>query len=411
MTTAERETRKVGLWLIGARGSIAATVMLGAAALRRGETGVTGLVTATAPFAGLDLLPVADFVFGGCDIRRQPLRDAARQAMAEGVGLDQSFLDRIGPELDEVESDISPGTCRNCGEMIAGLAEQPVAGNTVSAELAEIRRQLSAFRAKRQLDVVIVINLASTEPPLPLAPHHHDPELFAERIAANDGEAVQASTLYAYAAILEGCPYINFTPSSGALIPALVRLAEQSGVPVMGNDGKTGETLVKSALAPLFLSRNLEILSWEGVNMLGNMDGQVLNDPRNCQTKLKSKDQVLRNIMGYEPHSRVHIHYVPSLGDQKTAWDFIHFQGFLGARMSLQFTWQGYDSILAAPLVLDLARLADLAHRHGEGGLMPQLASFFKSPLGVTEYRHAAQYAMLTDYAAKKREVNEPSHQ
>lgn len=404
MATDARQKKKVGLWLIGARGSIAATVMVGVFLLRKGLSPDSGMVTAAPAFASLDLPLMDDFVFGGCDIRKESLRETAWRAMREDISADRELFDRIAGDLDEVEADISPGTCRNCGDMIQELADTTVnGGKTVAEELEEVRRHLSAFRRKHGLDSVVVINIASTEPVLPLAPCHHDVDMFIERIAANDGDAVQASTLYACAAIMEGCPYINFTPSNGALIPALIRMAEQKGVPVMGNDGKTGETLVKSALAPLFLSRNLRILSWEGVNMLGNMDGKVLNDPKNCQSKLQSKDQVLQKILGYEAHSKVHIHYVPSLGDQKTAWDFIHFQGFLGAKMSLQFTWQGFDSILAAPLVLDLARLAELAHRHGEGGLMPQLAGFFKSPLGVNEYRHAAQYEMLLDYAAKKK--------
>lgn len=404
MATEENQKRKVGLWLIGARGSIAVTVMIGAFFLRKGLFPATGMVTAASVFADLDLPSVDDLIFGGCDIRKEPLQEAGWRALQEGVSGNREIFNRIVADLEAVEADICPGTFRNCGEMIEGLADTDINGSkTVLEELDCVRQHIRDFKDKHGLDTVVVMNLASTEPPLVLAPYHHDMEEFEERLRANDCKAVQASTLYACAAIHEGCPYINFTPSNGALIPALIRMAEINGVPVMGNDGKTGETLVKSALAPLFLSRNLQILSWEGVNMLGNMDGQVLNDPKNCQSKLKSKDQVLQKILGYAAHSKVHIHYVPSLGDQKTAWDFIHFQGFLGAKMSLQFTWQGYDSILAAPLVLDLARLADLAKRHGEAGLMPQLASFFKSPLGVDEYRHAAQYEMLLDYAAKKR--------
>jgi myo-inositol-1-phosphate synthase len=131
------------------------------------------------------------------------------------------------------------------------------------------------------------------------------------------------------------------------------------------------------------------------------MDGAVLDHPKNCESKIKTKDQVLANILGYTPHSRVRIDYVPSLDDQKTAWDFIHFRGFLGAKMSLQFIWQGFDSILAAPLVLDLVRLADLSKRSGESGLMPHLASYFKAPIGVSEHRLYEQYGMLMDYVCR----------
>ena len=156
----------------------------------------------------------------------------------------------------------------------------------------------------------------------------------------------------------------------------------------------------KSVLAPMFKCRNLEVMSWEGFNILGNMDGQVLDHAENRKSKIKTKDSILPKILGYSPHSKVHINYVPSLGDQKTAWDFIHFKGFLGARMSLQFTWQGFDSALAAPLILDLVRLAELAHRRGESGLMIHLASYFKDPLGVPEQSFAHQFDMLENYVS-----------
>jgi myo-inositol-1-phosphate synthase len=404
MVTNKTQLKKIGLWIIGARGSIAATVMIGALALRKGLTQTKGMVTATTPFAGLGLMPVKDLVFGGCDIRNEPLIDSVRRVMQEGAAIDPAIFAEISSDLETMDSDISPGTVRNCGAMIQSLAESEINGSkTLLEEIDTIRKYISSFRQRHRLDTVVVINLASTEPSLTLTEVHNDIQKFEDKLKADVAECVQASTLYAYASILEQCPYINFTPSNAALLPALIKLAEMTGVPVMGNDGKTGETLVKSALAPLFLSRNLDILSWEGVNMLGNMDGQVLNDPDNCESKLKSKDQVLQKILGYAPHSKVHIHYVPSLADQKTAWDLIHFQGFLGAKMSLQFTWQGYDSILAAPLVLDLVRLAELAKRRGEAGLMPHLASFFKAPIGVEEYKHTSQFEMLLEYVGKNK--------
>ena len=162
-------------------------------------------------------------------------------------------------------------------------------------------------------------------------------------------------------------PFVNFTPSPGSTVPALVELAEERGVPHMGSDGKTGETLVKTVLAPLFAGRALRVLSWEGYNMLGNRDGFVLSDPQARESKTRSKDRALKQILGDDDlHAKVTIDYVPSLDDWKVAWDYIHFEGFLGARMSMQFTWQGNDSALAAPLVLDLARLAAFAHAQGE---------------------------------------------
>lgn len=394
------ESRKIGVWLIGALGSISSMVVAGAAALRRGLIAPVGMVTALEPFERLDLAGTDRLVFGGCDIRAGSVRDEAWTFARKTGTLDHHLLSQVEDDLLEADRNIQAGTALNCGEAIRRLASS--ADSTPASirdEIGRIREQLRAFRRKTAADVVVVVNLASTEPPLTLDERHLTPEALQRSIDGNECEAVRASTIYAYAAITEGCPYVNFTPSNAALPPAMVSLAKAHGVPVMGNDGKTGETLVKSALAPLFLCRNLEVLSWEGFNILGNMDGSILENSTNRESKLKTKDGVLSRILGYTPHSRVHIDYVPSLDDQKTAWDFIHFRGFLGAKMAVQFIWQGYDSLLAAPLVVDLVRFAEFALKRGESGLMPHLASYFKEPLGVDEYRLSQQFQMLVDYA------------
>lgn len=392
--------KKTGVWLIGALGSISTTVIVGALALGKGLSDSTGMITETEPFNGLGLIPLESLEFGGCDVRRGSLREAALDIAREVSGIDRTLLDDMEGDLARIDQQIHPGTVRNCGEAIGRMACGPQGcGKSLRSEIGQIMDQIERFKTARELDQVVVVNLASTEPPLPLLKCHESLDAFESSLDQNNTEVVRASTLYAYAAIRSGCPYINFTPSSGALFPAMVKLAEREGVPVMGNDGKTGETLVKSALAPMFLCRNLEIMSWEGFNILGNRDGHVLDHPDNKESKLKTKDSVLANILGYTPHSRVHIDYVPSLDDQKTAWDFIHFKGFMGAKMSLQFVWQGYDSFLAAPLVLDLVRFAQLAARRGEAGLMPHVASYFKAPLGVDEHRLYEQFQMLQDYA------------
>lgn len=392
--------KKIGVWFIGALGSISTTVIVGALCLRKGLTDSTGMITSTEPFDGLGLVPPGLLELGGCDVRRGSLREAAHHIAREVGGIDRTILSEIEDELEQIENGIHTGTVRNCGEAIGRLApEVSQCCKSVRDEIAGVVEIIQRFKTAKALDEVVVVNLASTEPPLHLRECHENLAAFEACLDRNEAEAVRASTIYAYAAITSGCPYINFTPSNGALFPAMVQLAEREGVPVMGNDGKTGETLVKSALAPMFMCRNLEIMSWEGFNILGNMDGHVLDHPDNKESKLKTKDSVLSKILGYTPHSRVHIDYVPSLDDQKTAWDFIHFRGFLGARMSLQFVWQGYDSLLAAPLVLDLVRLAELAGRRGEAGLMPHLASYFKAPLGVEEHRLYEQFQTLLDYA------------
>ena len=393
------KARKIGVWLIGALGSISTTVVIGALALRRGLISTTGLISATDAFEGLGLVGVEDLEFGGCDVRNGSLLESVHDLSGKTRAIDERILRKIKDDLADLRYAVQPGTARNCGEAIEGLADLSMSQEmSLREEISDIRKGLQRFKEEKELADMVVVNLGSTEPPLDLQYCHGDPAAFDACLDENDVQAVRASTLYAYAAIQEGCPYINFTPSNGALIPAMVQLAEKKGVPVMGNDGKTGETLVKSALAPMFTCRNLEVLSWEGFNILGNMDGQVLDHPKNRESKIRTKDHILRKILGYAPHSRVRIDYVPSLDDQKTAWDFIHFEGFLGARMSLQFVWQGYDSLLAAPLVLDMVRLAELAKRRGETGLMPHLASFFKAPLGVEEHRLFEQFQMLLEY-------------
>ena len=151
----------------------------------------------------------------------------------------------------------------------------------------------------------------------------------------------------------------------------------------------------------MFAARNLRVLSWVGHNIFGNRDGQVLDDPANKESKLRSKDALISQIVGYRPQTHVSIEYIESLDDWKTAWNHIHFRGFLGVKMTMQFIWQGCDSVLAGPLVLDLARLALLAQRRGEGGVLRHLACFFKNPMGTEEHDFFKQMALLEEYAKK----------
>jgi myo-inositol-1-phosphate synthase len=150
----------------------------------------------------------------------------------------------------------------------------------------------------------------------------------------------------------------------------------------------------------MFVARNLHILSWVGHNIFGNRDGLVLNNPRNKESKVKTKDQIISSVVGYKPQTHVSIEYIESLDDWKTAWNHIHFRGFLGVKMVLQFIWQGCDSILAAPLVIDLARLTLLAQRRGETGVLTYLAPFFKGPLDVNEHDFFRQMQVLEEHFA-----------
>jgi myo-inositol-1-phosphate synthase len=258
---------------------------------------------------------------------------------------------------------------------------------------------LKEFRERNKLDQLVVANVSSTEPPRELDERYSNIAKFRAALETKDS-TIPASALYGWAALDLGVPYINFTPSLGSSFPAALELAKEKKASVSGKDGKTGETLMKTVLAPMFAYRNLKILSWVGHNIFGNRDGVVLDDPANKASKVQTKDQVVSSIVGYKPQTLVSIEYIQSLDDWKTAWDHIHFQGFLGTKMILQFLWQGCDSLLAAPLLIDIVRLTLLAQRRGEVGVLKHLACFFKSPMGCDEHDFFKQMEMLTEYVA-----------
>ncbi len=273
--------------------------------------------------------------------------------------------------------------------------------------VAQVKRDLRAFMARHGLSRTVVVNLASTEPLVRKRESHESLDALRrelEAASALDEREIPTSVLYAYAALDEGLPYVNFTPSTGACLPALEQLARMRGVPHAGRDGKTGETLLKTALAPMFFQRALRVKSWVGYNMLGNGDGRSLADPVACESKLKTKGAALPQILGYEPFSRVGIDYVPSLGDWKTAVDFIYFEGFLDTPMNMQFVWRGCDSMLAAPLVLDLVRLTALAHERGEKGALGHLGFFFKEPIAGSSHDLSQQYRTLLEHVHARAE-------
>ncbi|UPM44316.1 inositol-3-phosphate synthase [Halocatena salina] len=388
--------RRTGVWLLGAHGNVATTAMVGARAIAAEEVGTGGLVTAQDPCHRLDLPPIEGFVFGGHDVSATTVSSTARM-LSERATIPPEIVKAVDEDLERIEERIETGTAINCGRAIEDRVERAFSERNVSDTVARLREEYRAFVTEQNVDRLVVVNVSSTEPPLS-DPGRYDTVSSVERAVADDDRDLPASSLYAYAALLDGYPYINFTPSTGASLGGLKALARRKNVPHMGRDGKTGETLLKSALAPMFARRNLRVRSWEGHNILGNADGRVLEDEANEAGKLASKSGVLDGILDEEFHNRVRIDYTPPLGDWKTAWDDIRFSGFLDTPMKMQFTWEGSDSILAAPLVLDLIRLIVHADEHGEGGLQPQLASFFKSPLGVDEHDLSRQFGMLTNY-------------
>ena len=391
--------RRVGLWLIGACGGVGSTTALGLAALALGQAGTTGLVTALPTFADLDLDEADQFVVGGHDIRGLGFLAAVRELHERSNVIDERLIERCAATLEAWSPNIRPGVAFKANPIVASLADRTdlKAFATPRAAIEQVQADLKEFKTTHALDQVIVVNAASTEPPFAVG---EDQQSLKQLKAAIDkgSPALPTSGIYAFAAIDGGHTYLNLTPSRGASLPALEELAKLRGVPIAGQDLKTGETLLKSVLAPMFARRNLRVLSWVGHNILGNRDGLVLNDPENKASKVTSKNALLADLLGYAPQSLVSIEYIESLDDWKTAWDHIHFEGFLGTKMTLQFTWQGCDSLLAAPLVIDLARLLLLAQRRKESGVQRHLACFFKSPAGVTEHDFAKQFHLLEQY-------------
>ncbi|MER7012767.1 inositol-3-phosphate synthase [Saccharopolyspora sp. NPDC000359] len=376
----------IGLWLIGGRGSVATTATTGLLAMQARVVQPTGCVSALPQFACAGLADWDSIAVGGHDIAEVPLRKRA-ELLAEAGVIPHRVLDAVGDGLADVESELRPGyhPATHAGSQ-AGAARR----------LAE---DLRAFRQRRGLDEVVVINVASTEAAFPRLPGHETLEALEEAIAEPGRTVLPPSSVAAYAAFQAGCSFVDFTPSLGARVPALYELAVRRGLPYAGADGKTGETLLRSTLAPMFTTRALTVRSWAGTNLLGGGDGQTLADAERASSKLSSKERGLVALLGGEVTAPLHIDNVPHLGEQKIAWDHMSFEGFLGARMSLQFTWTGYDSALAAPLVLDLARFTAAASAAGQRGPLPSLAFFFKDPVGSDEHRLAEQFQLLVEWA------------
>lgn len=392
-------SHRIGVWIVGARGGVATTTLVGLAALRAGQIDQVGLVTALPQFAELPLATWDQFVVGGHEIRATTLCHEAERLHRESRVISAEVLGASRDFLAECETRIRPGALWKVGPTIEKLADAAVPRDKAARDtLKRITADLQEFQNHEALSQVVMVNLASTEPPVDttLWPTTWDD---AEALVAGADCPLPASTLYAIAALELGWPYINFTPSLGATPTGIDDLARRRHTCHAGRDGKTGETLLKSVLAPMFAARNLEVMSWVGHNIFGNLDGRVLDDPVNKAAKVKSKDHLLAEILGYPPQTLVTIEHIASMGDWKTAWDHVHFRGFLQTPMVLQFNWQGCDSLLAAPLVLDLVRLVLVAQARGETGALASLAAFFKSPLGASSHSFADQMNELVRWA------------
>lgn len=375
----------VGAWFIGARGSLATTAAIGLHALARGIAAPTGLTTAAPEFERVPFVPLEDIVIGGHDITATPLRHRA-EALAKGGMLPRDLVAAVADDLDRTDADL---------RMVAA------SGPTQQHDIDRMAGDIEAFRSRHGLRTVVVVDVSSTEP-LP-ADHaaFHSEEALREALATPGAAVLPPSSVAAAAAIQAEAAYAGFTPSAGLSLPVLQDRAVAAGIPFAGQDGKTGETLLRTVLAPMFAARGFAVLSWAGTNLLGGGDGATLADPEAVRSKLASKNRGLHALVGDDVVAPLHIDNVPDLGDVKTAWDHVHAVGFLGSRVTLQTTWTAYDSMLAAPLVLDLVRALALASEAGHSGVVPELGCFFKDPWGSDVHAFADQTRQFHEWASQ----------
>jgi len=388
------------IWFFGIYGIVASTSIVGQKAIEKGLIDTTGLVSELEIFQELKkYAPIYGMEFGGHEIRE--LNKNLYQIVKEHWELNQHFpyqiLEKLKEDLEAVKA--KKGTALNCGEgVLEGL--KPI--NSLEEEnltLEEIVNILEKDLLEFADEETVAINVASTEPPISYDEEIHGSlKNFEKAISENRKDKISASMIYAYISLKNKIPFANFTPSIASSIPALKELAIKTNTPHAGNDGKTGETLVKTILAPLFAYRNLKVLGWMGYNILGDLDGRVLAYEKNKKSKIQSKDVVVSKILGYSPYTITEINFFPSLQDNKTAFDFIHFEGFLGTKMKFYFIWDAIDAIVAAPLVLDIARFLLLSKKKGLKGVIKELAFFFKSPMETEEYNTHRQFEILKNW-------------
>jgi len=328
------------------------------------------------PLSGLENL-----VFGGWDIFEDDMYAAAVSA---GV-LDRQTLDGLKTELENVK----PMPAVFDQSYVKRLTGTHIKKGKTKMDLADqLRKDLQNFKANHRLTRLVMIWCGSTEVYIQPGPVHHSVEKFEKGLQEND-PGISPSMIYAYAALSERVPFGNGAPNLTVDIPALLELAKKNKVPVSGKDFKTGQTLMKTVLAPAFKARMLGVAGWFSTNILGNRDGEVLDEPMSFKSKEVSKLGVLEYILQpdlypdlyRDLYHKVRINYYPPRGDNKEGWDNIDIFGWLGYPMQVKVDFLCRDSILAAPLVLDLALFMDLAARAGMSGIQEWLSFYYKSPM------------------------------
>ena len=396
--TIKKPTGKLGVLLPGL-GAVATTFITGVEAIRKGIAKPFGSLTQMGTIRlgkrtekrvpkikdFVELAELDDLVFAGWDIFEDNVYESALNA---GV-LKKELLDQVKPEIEKIK----PMKAVFDQHYVKKLTGTNVKKASTKYDLAQMLiEDIHNFKEKNNLDRMVTVWCASTEIFMESDPVHQTIETFEKALKENH-PAIAPSMIYGYASIAAGVPFVNGAPNLTVDIPALIEFAKQKNVAVSGKDFKTGQTLMKTILAPGLKARMLGLNGWFSTNILGNRDGEVLDDPESFKTKEVSKLSVLDYILQPEVYPdlykdiyhKVRINYYPPSGDNKEGWDNIDIFGWLGYPMQIKVNFLCRDSILAAPIVLDLALFSDLSQRCGWGGIQEWLSFYFKSPMVAPE--------------------------
>ena len=406
---------KLGVLVVGVGGAVSTTFIVGTLAVRKGLATPIGSITQLATmrlgkrnennFPKIkDIVPLAtldDIVFGGWDIFPEDVYAAAKHAEV----LTDKDLEGVKDELVAIKP-MKAAFDQNFVKRLNGTHVKEAATRWELME--QVREDIRNFKAQNNCDRVVVIWAASTEIYLPLADEHQTLEGFRKAMKENNVEQIAPSMCYAYAAIAEGAPFIMGAPNLCVDMPAMWKFSKEMNVPICGKDFKTGQTMLKTVLAPMLKTRMLGLDGWFSTNILGNRDGEVLDDPDSFKTKEVSKLSVIDTILQPELYPelykniyhKVRINYYPPRKDNKEGWDNIDLVGWMGYPMQLKVDFLCRDSILAAPLCLDLVLFADLALRCNFSGIQSWLSFYFKSPMH--DFEHVPEHDLFIQYIKLK---------
>ena len=406
---------KLGVLVVGVGGAVSTTFIVGTLAVRKGLATPIGSITQLATmrlgkrnennFPKIkDIVPLAtldDIAFGGWDIFPEDVYAAAKHAEV----LTDKDLEGVKDELVAIKP-MKAAFDQNFVKRLNGTHVKEA--DTRWELMEQVRKDIRNFKAQNNCDRVVVIWAASTEIYLPLADEHQTLEGFRKAMKENNVEQIAPSMCYAYAAIAEGAPFIMGAPNLCVDMPAMWEFSKEMNVPICGKDFKTNQTMLKTVLAPMLKTRMLGLDGWFSTNILGNRDGEVLDDPDSFKTKEVSKLSVIDTILQPELYPelykniyhKVRINYYPPRKDNKEGWDNIDLVGWMGYPMQLKVDFLCRDSILAAPLCLDLVLFADLALRCNFSGIQSWLSFYFKSPMH--DFEHVPEHDLFIQYIKLK---------